>query len=73
MIRTTRIFPFDNLDSLKSMIETFKKNGNKKTSYFMLGIKDNIVLHYYYHDPDSVDWDHFYSIAEDISAQIVNF
>lgn len=73
IIPTSRIYNLDNLDSLKSNILTLKSNKIKKTSYLMLGIKDNLTVHFYYFNPDSIDWDLFYSIAEKISEQIINF
>ncbi len=72
-IPTTRSMELDNLDSLQSIVQTFKDKNNRKTSYFMLGFKDNITVHYYHFNPDTIDWDDFYGIAEGLSEQIVNF
>ncbi len=72
-LERTSFYNLDDLDSLKIIMSKFKSDKTRMTSYYMIGIKDNIVLHYYYYDPNNIDWDFFYSIAEDISAQIVNF
>ncbi|GEM_PF-2497882 len=72
----SKVFPLDDLDSLKSIIKNWQKwcqYGFPKERFSVVGFKGNIATQVYLFDPKGIDAGFFYAILEKLAKQISNF